>query len=103
MPDRLASANPTATEDDAVVELRHCSACPWVAVTNLRRYIEAPGERSSCDAGLTGVHPSMKPPRDIANPIHSIDLEFLRHQVISIAHNHAIRRRIQIHNVARPR
>ena len=63
----------------AVVELRQRSACPWVAVTNLHRYIELSGGRSSCDTGLTGGRPSMKPARDIANPIHSIDLEFVRH------------------------
>src|SRR6266850_7593547 len=120
--------NPTATEDDVAIvkhrclpwshsplrimqshmgmpvfELRQRSACSWVAITNLRRHFEALGGRSSRDAGLTGVRRSMKPLPDIANPIHPIDLEFIRRQVVSISHNHAICRRIEINHIARPR
>ena len=36
-------------------------------------------------------------------PVHAIDLEFLHHQIIRVANDHAVRRRIEIDNVTRTR
>ena len=36
-------------------------------------------------------------------PVHAIDLEILHHQIIRVANNHAIRRRIEIDDVTRTR
>src|SRR5436190_3241893 len=113
MPERLASANPTATKDDVIVikhgclprshgplrivqphagtsavERRQCSACRWMTVANLYCCFDF-----VVIAGLVDPGDWM--------PICSVDLEFVRHQIISISDNYAIHRRIQIDNVAR--
>ena len=89
-----------------VLERRHCRTRPAMVISDFHVRCEAQGGRSSCDAGLAGVRPSISTSRDIARqgmPIHTIDLELLADQIAGIANDDAICRRIEVDDITRTR
>src|SRR6476659_2523103 len=80
-----------------VLERGDCRSRSGMVIADLDGRFEAHGGRSSCDAGLAGARPSMKASRDIAchrMPVHTINLEFLREQIVGVADDDAIRFRV---------
>ena len=121
-------ANPTTTENDVTIikhcclprshsslrivqlymgatifELHHRRAGPGMAIPNFYchvRFFAVAGVDATCFLGID--REAAVNARGCRMPIHSIEFEFLRCQVVSASDNHAIRRRIEIDNITRP-
>ena len=122
-----ASANPTTTENDVTIikhcclprshsslrivqsymtaiifELHHRRAGPWMAITNFYCDVRLFAVAGVDAPSFLGVdREAAVSTRGHRMPIHSIEFEFLRCQVVSVSDNHAIHRRIEIDNITR--